>query len=177
MNLSLAQGIVSLEHKIAKVTPLFKIDNKMYVNNYRPVSVLPLLSKILERLMYNRILTFINKHDILYRYHFGFRQHYSTNLALITLDDKITESLQKGECVLRVFLDFSKAFDTLNHTILLDKLYLYGIRGTTLDWITNYLSNRKQYVIFNNTKSDKKTYYSWGSTGFYPGTSFIFIVQ
>ena len=156
MNLSLAQGIVPLEHKIAKVTPLFKNDNKMYVNNYRPVSVLPLLSKILERLMYNRIITFINKHDILYRYQFGFRQNYSTNLALITLVDKITESLQKGECVLGVFLDFSKAFDTVNHKILLDKLYLYGIRGTALDWITNYLSDRKQYVVYNNTKSDEK---------------------
>ena len=87
MNLSSAQGIVPLEHKVAKVTPLFKNDNKMYVNNYRPVSVLPLLSKILERLMYNRILAFINKHDILYRYQFCFRQHYSTNVALITLVD------------------------------------------------------------------------------------------
>ena len=102
INLSLAQGIVSLVHKIDKVTPLFKNDNKMYVKNYRPVSVLPLLSKILERLMYNRILAFINKHDISYRYHFCFRQHHSTNLALITSDDKITESLQKGECVFRV---------------------------------------------------------------------------
>ena len=100
---SIAHGIVSLEHKIAKVTPLLKNDNKMYVNNYRPVSVLPLLSKILERLMYNRILAFINKHDILYRYQFGFRHHYSNKLALITLVDKITESLQKGECVYEYF--------------------------------------------------------------------------
>ena len=100
MNLSLAQGIVPLEHKIAKVMPLFINDNKKYVSNSKPVPVLLLLSKILERLMYNRILAFINKHDILYRYQFGFRQHYSTNLALITLVDKITESLQKGEWVL-----------------------------------------------------------------------------
>ena len=64
--------------------------------------------------------------------------------------------LQKGECVLGVFLDFSKAFDTVNHKIVLDKLYLYGIRGTALDWITNYLSDRKQYVVYNNTKSDEK---------------------
>ena len=144
MNLSLAQGIVLMEHKIAKVTPLFKNDNKKFVNNYRPVSVLPLLSRILERLMYNRILTFINKHDILYRYQFGFRQNYSTNLALRTLIDKSSESLQKRECVLGVFLDFSKAIDTVNHNILLEKLYLYGIRGTALDWIINYLQDRKQ---------------------------------
>ena len=132
INLSLAQGIVPLEHKIARVTPLLRNDNKMYVNNYRPISVLPLFSKILERLMYNRILTFINKHDILYRYQFCFRQHYPTNIALITLVDKITESLQKGEFVLGVFLYFSKAFNTVNHKILLDKLYLYGNRETAL---------------------------------------------
>ena len=106
--------------------------------------------------MYTRILAFINKHDILYRYQFGFTQHRSTNLALITLVDKITESLQKGECVLGVFLDFSKAFDTVNHNSLLDNLYLYRIRGTALDWFTNYLSDRKQYVVYNNTKSNKK---------------------
>ena len=149
MNLSLAQGIVPLEDKIAKVTPLFKNDNKMYVNNYRPVSVLPLLSEILKRLMYNIILAFINKHGILYRYQFGLREHYSTNLALIKLVDKIIESLRKGECVLGVFLDFSKAFDTVNHTFLLDKLDVYGIRSTALDWITNYLSDRKQYIVYN----------------------------
>ena len=99
MNLSLAKGIVSLEHKIAKVTKLFKNDNKMYVNNYTPVSVLPLLSKLPELLMYNRISTFISKHDILYRYQYSFGQHYSTNLNCITLVLQITESLEKGECV------------------------------------------------------------------------------
>ena len=99
MNLSYAKGIVSLENKIARVTKLFKNDNKMYVNNYTPVSVLPLLSKLPELLMYNRISTFINKHYILYGYQFSFGQHYSPNLNLITLVEQITESLEKRECV------------------------------------------------------------------------------
>ena len=90
--------------------------------NYRPVSVLPVFSKILERLMYNRLISFINKHKLLFNFQFGFREGHSTNLALIYLVDKISNSLDTGEYVLGLFLDFTKAFDTVNHDILLQKL-------------------------------------------------------
>ena len=156
-NLSLTTGIVPNNLKIAKVIPLYKSKEKNLINNYRPVSVLTVFSKILEKLMYKRILNFTIKHDVLYSYQFGFQQNRSTKLALISLIDKITESLDEGNFVLGVFLDFRKAFDLVNHKILLEKLHCYGIRGIALKWICNYLTNRKQYVLYNNVKSDYET--------------------
>ena len=155
LNLSMLQGVVPNELKIARVIPLFKADNNMLISNYRPVSVLPVFSKILERLMYNRLYSFIIKHDVLYKYQFGFRKGHSTNMALIVLVDKIMSALDNGDFVLGVFIDLSKAFDTVNHNILLDKLYKYGFRGICHDWLKNYLFNRKQYVVFNNCHSSQ----------------------
>ena len=123
------------------------------LSNYRPVSVLPLFSKILEKLMYTRFLSFFKKIKALFDFQFGFRHGYSPNLALSYLTDKISNALDKGECVLGLFLDFSKAFDTVNHNILLDKLHCYGVRGVALKWITDYLYKREQYVEFADTKS------------------------
>ena len=119
----------------------------MLFSNYRPVSVLPIFSKILERLMYNRLLAFINKHDILYSYQFGFRSEHSPELALLLLVDKVSNALENGDFVLGLFLDFSKFFDTVNHDILFLKLEKYGIRGIALDLFKSYLSNRQQYVV------------------------------
>ena len=122
----------------------------MKVNNYRPISILPVFSKLLKRLMYNRLISFINQHKLLNKFQFGFR---STNLALIYLVDKIAKAIDEKEIVLGVFLDFSKAFDTINHTILFSKLNHYGIRGVTLGWIQSYLNNRSQFVYFNDVNS------------------------
>ena len=122
----------------------------MVFSNYRPVSVLPVFSKVIERLMYNRLLKYINDNNSLYKYKFGFQKGKSTHMALIVLVDKISEALEKGDCVVGIFLDFSKAFDTVDHTILLQKLNFYGLKGTILSW---YLSNRKQYVTYNSIKS------------------------
>ena len=129
MNLSIINGVVPNELKVAKVVPIYKSGDRRLINNYRPVSVLPCFSKILEKLMYNRISNFIDKHSLLNEYQFGFRQKRSTNRALIVLLDQITAALDKGDIVLAVFLDFSKAFDTVDHQILLNKMYKYGIRG------------------------------------------------
>ena len=126
----------------------------MLVNNYRPVSILPLFSKVLERIMCNRLVSFLEKFKILYKYQFGFRAKHGTNIALNILVDKITQSLQEGNLVLGVFLDFRKAFDTVNHTILLDKLYSYGVRGAPHKWFQSYLSDRKQFVYCNDTSSN-----------------------
>lgn len=141
--------------KIAKIIPVYKSDDKKIVSNYRPISVLPAFSKILEKLVYNRLLDFINQHNLLSKDQYGFRKNISTSMALIDLTDKISTSLENNEYTIGVFLDLAKAFDTVNHSILLDKLYHYGIRGIPFQWFQNYLSNRLQYVYLNNTNSDK----------------------
>ena len=156
LNISITKGIFPNELKVAKVIPLFKSGDTMLFSNYRPVSVLPVFSKILERLMYNRLLDFINKNNILYLYQFGFRANHSPNLALLFLVDKLSNALESGDYVLGLFLDFSKAFDTVNHDILYFKLEHYGIRGTALDMFKSYLSNRYQYVVYNDVQSEHK---------------------
>ena len=153
-NRSLTQGVFPSELKIAKVIPLYKGDSKCLLSNYRPVSILPVMSKILERLMYNRLLSFINEHKILYKLQFGFRDNHSTSMALMTLVDHVANSIDNGDFTLGVFLDFSKAFDCLNHDILFKKLNFYGIRGRALDWFRSYLTERHQFVLFDNTESE-----------------------
>ena len=98
----------------------------------------------------------INVHDVLYKHQFGFRADHSPNLALLYMIDKISDALENGEYVLGLFLDFSKAFDTVNHDILFLKLEHYGIRGVALDMFKSYLENRYQYVLYNDVESEKK---------------------
>ena len=155
-NLSLLHGVFPQELKIARVIPLYKGGDSSYMVNYRPVSVLPVFSKVLERIMYDRVIDFINLNDLLHKLQFGFRALHSTSIALMILVDKITKALHSGEYVLGVFIDFSKAFDTVNHEILLRKLHFYGITGTAYKWFASYLHDRSQYVTYNNTSSSKK---------------------
>ncbi len=147
-NLSINHGIVPDEMKVARIIPLFKFGDSATFTNYRPVSILPSFSKFLERIVYNRLLNYIDKNKILCDSQYGFRKDYSTSLALIDIYDKISSALDQREFAVGIFLDLSKAFDTVNHNILLDKLNYYGIRGLSLDWFKSYLSNRFQYVEF-----------------------------
>ena len=155
-NLSFTEGVFPFELKIAPVLPLYKNNDPMLFNNYRPISILPFFSKLFERLMYNRLIDFIEKHNLLYQYQFGFRKNHSTFTALLILLEKITGALDDSEFAVRILMDFRKAFDTIDHTILLDKLYHYGIRGNALRRFNCYLTNRYQYVNCNNTSSDMK---------------------
>ena len=143
-NRSLLTGIVPSQLKIAKVNQIF--------SNYRSISILPSISKILEKITYNRLLDFVTKNEIFSPHQYGFRPNRSTYMAIYDLYCKITSDLDNKHYSLGIFLDLSKTFDTLNHDIL-DKLYAYGIRGLANSWIKNYLSDRKQYVSYNNTNS------------------------
>ena len=155
LNLSIMNGFFPCEMKIAKVLPFKKNGDTLVVSNYRPISVLPLFSKILEKLIYNRILKFIIKYNILYPHQFGFREGHSTGMALITMVDKIVTALDDGKIAIGLFLDFSKAFDTVDHSILFSKLERYGIRGLALTMMKNYLSDRYQFVEYNGVQSEK----------------------
>ena len=147
-NMSLEEGIFPSQLKIANVLPLFKAEESLQFNNYRPVSLLCIISKVFEKLMYNRVNDFLSNLKILYEFQFGFRKKHSTYLAHLILLDRITKSLDNGKTALGIYLDFSKAFDTVNHEILLKKLHHYGIRGNAYAWFQSNLSGRVQYVTY-----------------------------
>ena len=155
-NLSISQGIFPEQLKIANVIPLYKSDDSMSFNNYRPVSVLCVLSKIFEKILYNRVTAFLEIFKILHDNQYGFRKKSSTHVALLTFIDKVIEAIENDEYAIGVFLDFSKAFDTVDHEILLSKLDHYGIKGCALSWFKSYLSRRLQYVTYNGSQSSQQ---------------------
>ena len=140
--------------KVARVIPLFKNGDRNNVSNYRPISLLPVISKIFEKLIHKRLVNFLDAHQVIYRKQFGFRKKHSTIHALHTAVTQIVQGLNSSKTVVGVFLDFSKAFDTIQHSILLEKLQHYGIRGLMLKFIQNYLTNRKQTVFNGNIYSE-----------------------
>ena len=153
-NMSISQGKFPDALKNAKVVPIHKDDSRLEMSNYRPISLLPTLSKIFEKLMYARLISFFSKHDILYENQFGFQSNMSTDYAVNQVLNHIIKTLEKNEIGICIFLDFAKAFDTVNHEILLDKLEHYGIRGIALNWIRNYLTNRMQCTEIGDTQSE-----------------------
>ena len=152
-NTSLSTGIVPDDLKIAKVVPIYKKDSPKVFGNYRSVSVLPCFSKILERIVYNRAYDFLSKNDVLYRKQYGFRTNHSTYMAVLDFVDEISKAIDNVMYTIGIFMDPSKAFDTIDHGILLQKLYHYGFRGVSNEWFCNYLNNRKQFVQYNSAKS------------------------
>ena len=151
--LSLDEGYFPTELKLAKIIPLYKANDPSLFNNYRPISLLSVFSKILEKIMYDRLYNYLMDLRILYEFQFGFQKSKSTYMALISLTDKLLAALDDGDICVGLFIDFRKAFDTVNHQILLDKLYHYGIRGTAHDWLCSYLKDRKQCVEFDDVIS------------------------
>ena len=144
--------------KVSQVTPVYKNGDVTDPGNYRLISTLSPFSKVLERLIYNQLYNFLEKHSILYQYQFGFRKGYSTEQAqILEITDTLRKALDKKLVTCGLFLDFSKVFDTVNHDILLTKLYHYGVRGTPLNWFKDYLVNRTQFVKIGDTKSSYET--------------------
>jgi hypothetical protein len=155
-NLSISTGVVPEKLKIAKVIPLYKKQDAEVFSNYRPVSLLPCFSKILERIVFDKCMEYIDFNRILNDKQYGFRSNHSTYMAVLQVVDKINTAVENNETTIGIFLDLSKAFDTIDHNILLHKLEYYGFRGVVLEWFKSYLNNRKQFVSYNSCNSQLK---------------------
>ena len=151
INLSIATGKVPDELKLAKVTPLYKKNDKLDVGNYRPVSVLSVLSKVLEKAVYTQLHKHLNENGLIYQYQSGFRPGHSTETCLIYLTDYIKRHTAQGLYTGMLLLDVQKAFDSVNHHILCDTLYAMGVDPT---WFRSYLTGRKQTVSVNGVFSE-----------------------
>ena len=145
-NKSLELGEFPSTMKLAEVVPLYKGKEHYLETNYRPISLLTTISKVLEKIVYQRIYSFLQNTGQLYENQYGFREAHSCEHAIGKVVDGIVKSLEHKETSACVLLDLSKAFDTIEHTIMLEKLALYGIRGNALSWFKSYLSNRSLRV-------------------------------
>jgi len=154
VNQSLNSGIFPDSLKIAKILPIHKKDNEHLISNYRPISLLPTISKIFEKVIFNQMHIYFKENNIYYNHQYGFRESHSTEHAALELIDRIIKQLDNRNLPLAIFMDLTKAFDTINHDILLYKLQYYGIKNNALSLLRSYLVNRKQFVEINEIKSD-----------------------
>ena len=154
INLSFKEGIFPDVLKMAKVIPIHKKECKLNFLNYRPISLLSVFSKLFEKVIYTRIYSYLVKNNLIFGKQFGFRSNYSTNHALLSITERIKELLDSGNYVCGVFVDLEKAFDTVNHSVLSEKLNYYGLRGNVNNLIKSYLTNRKQFVSINGFDSN-----------------------
>ena len=155
INQSLLTGIFPDSLKLAKVAPVFKKDDPHLTDNYRPISLLPVISKVFEKVVFRQVYDYFNDNNLLYKNQYGFRKKHSTELAGLEFHDKIVSELEKSKLPLAIFLDLSKAFDTIDHEIMLTKLQYYGITGISLQWFRSYLTGRRQYVQFKDSISSQ----------------------
>ncbi len=147
-------GIFPDKLKISKIIPTHKKENENLSTNYRPISLLPVISKIFEKVIYNQIYNFFQKQKLFYSAQYGFRTEHSTEFAALELVDRLMLEMDKKNTSINIFLDLSKAFDTLNHGILLQILKYYGLTGIALNLMESYITNPKQFVLIDDVKSE-----------------------
>ena len=160
LSLSITQGVIPQQLKVAKLIPIFKLKNKksdedLFLGNYRPISLLPILSKVLEKIVARNLMFYLTNNNLIYKHQYGFQANKSTFHPMIHFLNKISESVNKNEITVGVFCDLQKAFDTCSHSILLKKLEKIGIKNRELDWFKSYLTNRKQFVSINGKISEQ----------------------
>ena len=150
----LTTGIFPDAFKLSKVIPLFKKGDSSLLVNYRPISLLPTISKVFERVIHDQMYEYFNQFNLLAEQQYGFRKQHSTEYAAVKLVDHVSKEMEAGKIPANVYIDLSKAFDTLVFDVLLFKLKYYGVTGTALDLVKSYLTNRKQYVVFDSCQSE-----------------------
>ena len=157
INLSIKLSTFPEECKIAKLKPIFKKGERIHPKNYRPISVLPLVSKIIEKSIHFQIEDYLNKKKLIYMYQSGFRTNHSTDLCLAQLIDFVATGMDKQMHTGMILVDLQKAFDTLDHGVLLEKMKYFGFRASVIKWFESYLSNRKFLVCIDNVFSEAGT--------------------
>ena len=156
INQSLHSGIFPDKLKIAKVTPIHKKGDIKLITNFRPISVLPVISKIFETVICDQLSHYLETNNLLCPQQYGFTKNSSTELAALEVIDRLLNQLNKHKIPINLYLDLAKAFDSLNHGILLDKLEYYGVQNKAKDLLESYLSNRKQFVQIGEVVSKIK---------------------
>ena len=154
INLSIKSGVIPADWKSARIIPDFKSGSRSQFQNYRPISILPIVTKIAEKVIHKQLMTFLEEKNLIYKYQFGFRGGMSTEQAVTLFLDEIRSNVDKGRLVGACFIDLKKAFDTISHSTLLSKLPKYGIHDRELEWFTDYLFDRKAIVQYGQERSE-----------------------
>ena len=155
-NRSIVSGIFPIEWKSTKVFPLFKQGEHSDLNNYRPISIIPVMAKVFERIVYNQFFEYLTENYLISCNQSGFRSLHSTATASLEATDNWAFSIDKGNVNAVIFLDLKKAFDIVDHSTLLSKLKAYGVRSNLADWFKSYLNNRTQKCFVNGSLSDSQ---------------------
>ena len=175
INKMLTTGIFPDAFKLSKVIPLFKKGDSSLLVNYRSISLLPTISKVFERVIHDQMYEYFNQFNLLAEQQYGFRKQHSTEYAAIKLIDHVSKEMEAGKTPTSVYIDLSKAFDTLTFEVLLYKLKYYGVTDTAFDLLKSYLTNRKQYVVFDSCQSEQVEIYTGVPQGSILGPLFFSI--